>query len=132
MHLTYETPAIHTLKVCASGRYNMRDLLKILRQNHDRSYGVLEELKNDGLIKLVNQKNSRGRPSKIAIPTQLGMEFLDLNLRSQLKRVHLTDDDIRKAIHLASFTESVTRLGINPYDRLLEMNDVAFSIRGYP
>lgn len=128
----YEMPAIRTLKACASSRYNMRALLRRLRQNHDKSYNILEELKNAGFIKFIDQKNTRGRTSKIVVPTQLGIEFLDFNLRNQLKRIHLTDDDIRKAIHLASFTQSLVELGVNPYDRLVEMNEIAFSIRSTP
>jgi len=128
----YEMPAIRTLKACASNKYNTRELLKILRQNHDKSYDILEELKNAGLIRFINQKNTRGRTSKIVVPTQLGMEFLNFNLRNQLKRIHLTDDNIRKAIHLANFTQSLVESGINPYDRLVEMNKIAFSIRGPP
>lgn len=108
----------------------MRELLNKLRKNHDKSYKIINELKKAGFITFENRKKKYGRPIKMIIPTPLGTEYLRSHLRNQLKRTHLTNDNIRKAMHLADFTERLVKSGINPYDRLVEMNEIAFSIRG--
>ena len=130
MNDLFESPAFHVLKICAADRYSMRELLNKLRQNYDKSYYIIKELKKYGLIRFSNQKNSRGRPSKIIIPTSLGKEFLDSYLKDQLKRIQLTDENVRKAIYLAGFADYLEESGVNLYDRLSEMNELAFSIRG--
>lgn len=126
----YGMTAVRILETCANNRYNMRELLKMLKQSHDRSYSAINELKNAGFIKFSDQRNRRGRPAKIMVPTPLGREFLCSYEKLQRKRLHLTDDNIRKAIRLANFTESLTEASINPYDRFVEMNQIALSIRG--
>ena len=128
MNDAFETSAIYILKICTRNRYGMRELLTKLKQNHDKSYNTIEELKNAGFIMFESRRKTHGRPSKMIIPTSLGTKYLRSHMRNQLKRIHLTDDDIRKAIHLADFTERLVKSNINPYDRLVEMNEIAFSI----
>lgn len=130
MYDIYETPAFHILKTCAVNRYNMRELLKILRLDHNKSYNIIRELKNAGLIKFLTEKHLRGRPAKTIVLTRLGTEYLDRYEKLQSKRVQLTDNNIRKAINLANFTDYLVESSINPYDRFIEMNEIAFSIRG--
>jgi DNA-binding PadR family transcriptional regulator len=130
MYDIYETPAFHILKTCAANRYNMRKLLKMLKLDHNKSYNIIRELKNAGLIKFLTKKHLRGRPTKTIILTQLGTEYLDRYKKLQSKRVQLTDNNIRKAINLANFTDYLVESAINPYDRFIEMNEIAFSIRG--
>ncbi len=129
MNDIFETPAIRVLQLCNKNEYNMRQLLKELKQNYDKSYRIITELKNIGFIKFKNRKKENGRPNKIIAQTSLGAAYLNSHLRNQLKRTHLTEDNIRRIMRLADFTERLIKSDINPYDRLMEMNEIAFSIR---
>lgn len=132
MYDVYETPAIHVLKTCAENTYTTRELLRALRQNHNKSYQALKELRNSGFIRFLVQDSRRGRPPRTVALTQLGIEYLTGYAKLQAKRIRLSDSDIRKAIELANLTESLVESTINPYDRLLEMNEIALSIRSPP
>jgi len=129
MYSVFETSAIQVLKLCKKKQYTMRQLLKELRQNHDNSYKIIKELDNVGFIKLESKKNGNGRPIKTASLTQLGSDYLNSHLQNELKCMKITENRIRKAKKLADFTEELKRSGINPYDRFIEMNQIALSIR---
>ena len=125
-----ESPAIHILKTCVDADYSTHDLLRKLRRNYETSHQNVMELKNMGLIEITTRKNMRGRPNKIVSVTALGKAFLVTSLKNNSKCLQLTDDNIRKAVHHAAFVKSLKTAGINPYDRLIEMNEIALAIRG--
>jgi len=125
----FETPVIRLLKTCTEKKYTMRQLLQKNKQSHDKTYDIIKQLKNASFIESESRIKGRGRPSKIVVPTSLGEAYLRSYSQNQLKCVSLTDKNIRKAMHLADFTQHLVESGINPYDRFIEMNKIALAIR---
>jgi DNA-binding PadR family transcriptional regulator len=80
------------------------------------------------LLPRISRNHGVGRPRKYLRTTPIGKQFIteynhlaDLSLRSN-------DNDLKKALHQAELTQRLVEMGLSPYTKFQEINEIARNI----
>jgi hypothetical protein len=71
---------------------------------------------------------SKGRPQHLLHTTALGEQFIEQYNRLLNLRLHINDNDIKKALRQSELTRRLIEQRINPYSRFQEVNEIARNI----
>jgi predicted transcriptional regulator len=120
--------AAQLLSHCASAPVAVSELTQKIKQSHDTTINLVRQLEAGRLLERTVERRARGRPRHLIRTTSLGEEFVRLYNRLLGLRLFSNSNDISKAIRLADLTERVVALGVDPYERFLEINQLAGNI----
>jgi predicted transcriptional regulator len=117
------------LAYCGEADLSVSELIRKVSGNHDSTMALVKELEERSLLlPEISRKQSVGRPRQYLRITPIGRRFVrecrrlhDLSLRSN-------DNDIRKALRQAELAQRLVDMGISPYARFQEMNEIARNI----
>jgi len=120
---------IRLLELCSHGRLGIRKMLRLLGGNHTSSMRLMKEFERCGFIEPVSCSSGRGRPRRIATLSPLGSVVLD-KLRSVNNMMIKTNIyDVRSVVDQVRLRNKMIDLGIDPYEKFLELNEIALNIR---
>jgi len=120
---------IRLLELCAHERLGVRKMLGLLGGNHTSTMRLMKEFERCGFIEPVSCSSGRGRPKRIATLSPLGSVILD-KLRSVNSMMIKTNiNDVRSVADQVGLRNKMIDLGIDPYERFLELNEIALNIR---
>jgi len=121
--------AAKILSYCDENELAVSDLIRKVSGNHDKTMALVRELEERTLLlPRISRNHSVGRPRKLLRTTPLGKQFIteynrlhDLFLRSN-------DNDLNKAIHQAELAQRLVEIGLYPYERFQELNEIVQNI----
>jgi len=120
---------IRLLELCSDRRLGVRKMLGLLGGNHTSSMRLMKEFERCGFIEPISCSTGRGRPRKIATLSPLGSVILD-KLRSVNNMMIKTNiNDVRSVAYQVRLRNKMIDLGIDPYEKFLELNEIALNIR---
>jgi DNA-binding PadR family transcriptional regulator len=71
----------------------------------------------------------RGRPMKIATISPLGVAMLETLRSVNHMMIRINENDVRMVKDQLRLRKKILDAGIDPYERFLEMNEIALDIR---
>ena len=117
------------LELCSKKQLGIREILTILGGSHTSKMRLIKELERFGALELTQRPNGRGRPKKIAMLSPLGVMILESLHAINGMMVKMNDNDIRTALEQLRLRNKIIDSGIDPYERFIEMNEIALNIR---
>jgi DNA-binding PadR family transcriptional regulator len=117
------------LELCSKKQLGIREILSTLGGSHTSKMRLIKELERSGSLELTQRPNGRGRPKKIATLSPLGAMMLENLHAIDGMMIKMNDNDIRTALEQLRLRNKIIDSGIDPYERFIEMNEIALSIR---
>jgi len=112
------------------GPCGVRELVEKLSWKTSRVVSLLKAMENEGLVDFrEGSALNRGRPKKLVVPTTLGHEFLESFKECQRRAIQINQNDIKSAVHQAHLARKLEEYGVSPYQRFIELMNVAFKVR---
>jgi DNA-binding PadR family transcriptional regulator len=122
-------PEMQLLELCSRRQLGVREILRVLGGSHTGNMRLIQELHRSGSLELVRSPKGRGRPKKIVTLSPLGVAILD-KLRSIHKMmIKMNSNDIHTAVEQLRLRNRIIDSGVDPYERFIEMNEIALNIR---
>lgn len=120
---------IRLLELCSNRHLGVREMLRLLGGSHTSGMRLMKEFERCGFLEFRSCSNGRGRPRRIATLSPLGSMTLD-KLRSVNEMMIKTNvNDVRSVVDQIRLRNKMIDLGINLYERFLELNEIALNIR---
>jgi DNA-binding PadR family transcriptional regulator len=117
------------LELCSKRQLGIREVLSILGGSHTGKMRLIKELERYGVLELNQSPSGRGRPKKLVTVSPLGVMLLE-NLRAiNGLMIKMNDNDIRSALEQSRLRNRIVDSGIDPYERFIELNEIALNIR---
>ena len=120
---------IRLLELCSGKRLGVREILSILGGSRTSSMRLIRELERVGALELTRFPKGRGRPKKIVALSPLGRAMLDKMRLVNEMMIKMNASDIRNAVEQLRLRNRIVDSGVDPYERFIEMNELAVSIR---
>jgi len=120
---------IRLLAMCSERRYGVREMLENLGGSHTGNMHRLKQLESSGALEYEYTSNGRGRPKKIATLSLLGVTLLDKIRSVNEMMTKVNDNDVNSVKEQLILRKKIIDSGIDPYERFIEMNDIALNIR---
>jgi len=119
------------LKVIDGAEHGVSELTELAGFRRGKTIALLEAMEQEGLIQFLETSNERkrGRPKKISRITPLGERFLSDFRKCRRNLVQINNNDIKRCVHQIALKRVLENNNISPYQRFLELNEFAFSIR---
>lgn len=96
--------------------------------NDKKVIDLARELQVRGLLVRTTKRRGKGRPQCLLRTTRLGEQFIEQYDRLLNLRLHISNNDIKKALHQADQAQRLSEEGISPYARFQEVNELARNI----
>ena len=120
---------IHLLGICSERQLGMREMLRTLGGSHTSNMERIRELETAGALEFAYTLNGRGRPKKIVTISPLGVTILDKLRSVNVMMIKMNKNDVRSVKEQLRLRKKIVESGIDPYEKFLEMNEVAINIR---
>jgi predicted transcriptional regulator len=120
--------AIRILQYCEQNTPSVSEILAELGGRYETTIGLIKELSAWKLVKVTREKKGVGRPKNLIQTTPLGKQFIEQHNRLLGIRLRSNDNDIRRALKQAAETQRLLELGIDPYVRFQEVNEIVRNI----
>ena len=120
---------INLLEICSERQFGMREMLRTLGGSHTTNMQRIRELETAGVLEFIYAMNGRGRPKKIVTISPLGLAMLDKLRSVNAMMIKINKNDVRNVKEQLRLRKKIIESGIDPYEKFLEMNDVAINIR---
>ncbi len=122
-------PELRLLELCHNNHRGIRETLSALGGCHTSSMELVKELERSGVLEFKYCRNGRGRPKKIVMLSQLGILILEKLRSADQLMIKVNSNDIRSSAAQIRLRNRIVDSGIDPYDKFIEMNELAVSIR---
>ena len=121
--------AAKILSYCDENELAVSDLIRKVSGNHDKTMALVRELEERTLLlPRISRNHSVGRPRKLLRTTPLGKQFITEHNRLYDLFLRSNDNDLNKAIHQAELAQRLVEIGLYPYDRFQELNEIVRNI----
>lgn len=117
------------LELCSKRQLGIREVLSVLGGSHTSKTRLIKELERFGILELKQSPNGRGRPKKLVTLSPLGIMLLENLHAINGMMIKMNDNDIRSALEQLRLRNRIIDSGIDPYERFIEMNEIALNIR---
>jgi hypothetical protein len=117
------------LEVVAVASCGVRDVIRRVGWKASRVVGLLEQMRDEGLVELRRVASSgRGRPKKSVVCSALGFEFLWAYRRVEAKPLRARRADLKRAVRDALYVERLVAAGHSPFRLFMELNMIVRSV----
>ena len=120
---------IRLLELCSNHCFGVRDILKGLGGSHTTNMRLIKEFEQSAVFELIESPNGRGRPKKIVTLSPTGVEILDRLRSVNAMMLKINENDVRNVLEQVKLRRRMIDAGVDPYERFLEMNELAHNIR---
>jgi predicted transcriptional regulator len=120
--------AVRILRHCEENTSSVSQILAELGGRYEATIDLIRELSMRSLVQITSEKNGVGRPSRIIQTTPLGKQFIEQFDQLSDIRLQSNENDIKKAVKQAEEVRKLVELGVDPYIRFQEVNEIARNI----
>jgi len=120
--------AVRILRHCEENAESVSQILAKLGGRSEATISLIKELSKRRLLQMAPEKKGVGRPRHLVRTTPLGKQFVEQY--NQLLNICLqsNENDIKKAIKQGEQVRRLVELGVDPYARFQEVNEIARNI----
>jgi len=124
--------AVRILRHCEENTPSVSQILTRFGGRYETTIDLIKELSMRSLVQVTSEKNGVGRPRHMIRTTPLGKQFIEqLDQLSDI-RLQSNKNDIKKAVKQAEEVQRLVGLGVDPYIRFQEVNEIARNIASTP
>lgn len=120
--------AVRILRHCEKNTESVSQILAKLGGRSETTISLIKELSTRRLLQITPKKNGVGRPRHSVQTTPLGKQFIEQYNRLLDIRLQSNENDIKKAIKQGEQARRLVELGVDPYARFQEVNEIARNI----
>jgi len=120
--------AIRILRHCEENTESVSQILAKLGGRSEATISLIKELSTRRLLQIASEKKGVGRPKHLVRTTPLGKQFLEQYSQLLEIRLQSNENDIKKAIKQGEQARRLVELGVDPYARFQEVNEIARNI----
>ena len=103
----------------------IRDIVKELRIRPKNIISLVNKMEEEGLVRrIIEKKETKGRPKTIVLATSLGRDFLETYKKLELKPLRSKITDLHRARDDAEYVKRLISRNKSPYDFFLELNSI--------
>jgi len=118
------------LKLCKENALPVSQFADKMGGKYKKMIDLAGELQIRGLLVKTMKRLGKGRAQCLLRTTPLGEQFIEQYDRLLNLRLHVSDNDIKKALHQADQARRLKEEGISSYARFQEVNELAGHIAG--
>ncbi len=120
--------AVRILRHCEENTESVSQILAKLGGRDETTISLIKELSTRWLLQITPEKNGVGRPKHLVRTTPLGKQFIEQYNQLLDIRLQSNKNDIKKAIKQGEQARRLVELGVDPYARFREVNEIARNI----
>lgn len=120
--------AVRILQHCEKNTESVSQILAKLGGRDETTISLIKELSTRRLLQVTLEKNGVGRPKHLVRTTPLGKQFIEQYNQLLDIRLQSNENDIKKAIKQGEQARRLVELGVDPYARFQEVNEIARNI----
>jgi len=120
--------AIRILRHCEENAESVSQILAKLGGRSEATISLIKELSTRRLLRMEPEKKGVGRPRHLVRTTPLGGQFVEQYNQLLNIRLQGNENDIKKAIKQGEQARRLVELGVDPYARFQEVNEIARNI----
>jgi len=120
------------LKIINRKEHSVREVIKLANSRYKDTITLLKSMEQEGLIYFPKDNGiprKRGRPKKVPKSTILGEQLLMDFQRCKRNIIQINDNDLKHCMHQVALRRLLEENNVSPYQRLQELNNIAFHIR---
>jgi len=120
--------AARILRYCEKNTPSVSQIIAELGGRYETTINLIRELSMRSLVQIVPKKNGVGRPRHMIRTTPLGKQLIEQFDQLSDIRLQSDENDIKKAVKQAEEVRRLSELGVDPYIRFQEVNEIARNI----
>jgi len=120
--------AVRILRYCEENAPAVFQILNEVGGRYQTMIDLIRELSMRSLVQIASEKNGVGRPRHTIRTTPLGKQFVEQFDQLSGLRLQSNKNDVKKAVKQAEEVGRLVKLGVDPYVRFQEVNEIARNI----